>query len=76
MTLKDLLDTTNDYDQIRIHIASEISDTGLVTIFKGTIQDARHYYRGVDKAMNMKVGFINLTVDHVTKAPIMSIVIH
>lgn len=74
MTLKELLNTTNTYDQIRIHIENKTNDD-LVLIFKGTAQDACHYFNGVDKAMNSKVAFISLTTDHQTKAPLMFIVI-
>lgn len=74
MTLKELLNTTNSYDQIRIHIENKNHDD-LVTIFKGTAQDACHYFNGVDKALNSEVTFIKLAKDHETKAPFMSIVI-
>lgn len=74
MTLKELLNTTNCYSQIRILIESEVSDNGLVTIFKGTAQDACHYFNG-SCTLNSKVQFINLNVDHQTKAPFMAIVI-
>lgn len=76
MTLKELLNITNSYDQIRIAIESEVSDSGLVTIFKGTAQDAIHYFNG-SCTLNSKVQFIKLVTDTIINArcPIMHIVI-
>lgn len=74
MTLKELLDTTNDFDQVRISTQNKTHDD-LVTIFKGTALDALHYFYGVDKALNSKVGFIITHVDPKTNAPFMRIVI-
>lgn len=74
MTLKNLLNITNSYNQVRIHIENKNRDD-VFLIFKGTAQDACQYFNGVDGTMNSEVEFINLGTDHETKAPIMHIVI-
>ena len=74
MTLNDLLTTTNINNQVHIYIENKTKDD-LVLIFKGEAEDAIKYFNGCDKMMESKVEFINLTTDHETKAPFISIVI-
>lgn len=73
MTLKNLLNTMNFNNQVRIYIHNENKDE-LILIFKGTSENAIKYFDGVDKTLYAIVEFINVSKDYETNAPALSIV--